>query len=230
MLSADGRSLLVSHLRSSKLTVLDLASGQIERTLQLSPAGAASEAVALAQLGDEIWVALRPPQPSKLPGALRRLDAATLSPLSEMPTGADPGALLALPERGTVLVSNFESDSVTEHDRSGLALRHIVAPGPLGLTALRSGEVLALDYYSNSVSLVDPASNSSRTVPLARGGVPFVNPTNAAFSSDGRSAWIVSSGTDGHLLALDLASMKIVRDLPVEGLSFGIAVVPGAVF
>jgi DNA-binding beta-propeller fold protein YncE len=226
LLSPDGRRLLVSHLRSSNLAVLDLASGQIERTVHLAPAGAATEAVALARLGDEIWVALRPPQPSTLPGALRRLDAATLSALGEAPTGADPGALLALPERGTVLVSNFESNSVTEHDRGGQAVRHETAPGPLGLTALRSGGVLALDYYSNAVSVLDPATRVSKTVPLARGGVPFANPTNAALSSDGRSAWIVSSGTDGHLLQLDLASMAIARDFPIEGLSFGIAVVP----
>jgi DNA-binding beta-propeller fold protein YncE len=108
-------------------------------------------------------------------------------------------------------------------------VRHEAAPGPLGLTALRAGGVLALDYYSNAVSLLDPAARTSRTVPLARGGVPFVNPTNAALSSDGRSAWIVSSGTDGHLLHLDLASMEIVRDVPIEGLSFGIAVVPGTI-
>ena len=229
LVSPDGRRLLVSHLRSSDLAVLDLASGAIERTVRLAPAGAATEAVALARLRDEIWVALRPPQPSTLPGALRRLDAATLEPLGEVPTGADPGALLALPDRGRVLVSNFESDSVTEHDGAGTAIRHQAAPGPLGLTALPSGGVLALDYYSNAVSFLDLAARTSRTVPLRRDGAPFANPTNAALSTDGRSAWIVASGTDGHLLQLDLASAAIVRDVPIDGLSFGVALAPGSV-
>src|SRR6185295_13774848 len=80
LLSPDGRRLYVSHLRASRLAVLNLDDGSIERTVFLAPAGAATEAVALARMGGELWVALRPPQPSMLPGALRRLDAATLEP------------------------------------------------------------------------------------------------------------------------------------------------------
>ncbi len=229
LLSPDGRRLFVSHLHSSALSVVDLADGHIERTVRLSPAGAATEAVALAQLGGEIWVALRPPQPSSLPGAIRRLDAATLAPMGDAPTGADPASLLALPERGSVLVSNFETNTVTEHDSAGKAVRHEVAPGPLGLLALPAGGVLALDYYSNALSFLDLDAGTSATLPLEHGGVPYANPTNAALSSDGRSAWVVSSGTEGHLLQVDLASRKIARDVPIDGLSFGVAVVPGKI-
>jgi hypothetical protein len=38
----------------------------------------------------------------------------------------------------------------------------------------------------------------------------------------------VSSGTEGHLLELELASATIVRDISIDGLSFGVAVVPGS--
>ena len=229
LLSPDGGQLLVTHLRSGDLTVLDLASGAIERTVHLDPAGAAGEPVALARLGDEIWVALRPSPPSTEPGVLRRLDAATLAPLADLPTGADPGALLALPERGSVLVSNFESNTVTEHTLAGDAIVHTVAPGPLGLAALPAGAVLALDYYANAVTVLDMVDGRSRTVALEQGGTSYVNPTHAAVSSDGRSAWIVASGTDGHLLELDLTSTTIVRDVPIDGLSFGVAVVPAPI-
>ncbi|HEY7725935.1 MAG TPA: YncE family protein [Anaeromyxobacteraceae bacterium] len=227
LLSPDGRRLLVSHLRSSAVAVLDLAAGRVERTVRLEAAGPASEPVALAQLGGEIWVALRAPQPSSSPGVLRRLDAVTLEPLGDVPTGADPAALLALPERGRVLVSNFETDTVTEHDASGTALRHTAAPGPLGLVSLASGGVLAVDYYSNAVSFLDLETGTSETVALERGGVPYANPTNGALASDGRSAWLVASGTDGHLIQLDLASRRVVRDVPIDGLSFGVAVTSG---
>ena len=225
LVSPDGSHLLVSHLRSSDIAVLDLASGRIETTIPLAPSGAATEAVALARLGDELWVALRPPQPSTLAGALRRIDAATLASLGDVPTGADPASLLAMPDRQTVLVSNFESNSVTEHGSAGTAIRHEAAPGPFGLTALPSGEVLALDYYSNAVSFLDLTAHSSRTIRLEHGGAPYANPTQAAVSSDGRSAWIVTGAPDGHLLQLDLGSMQVVRDLPIDGLSFGIALV-----
>jgi DNA-binding beta-propeller fold protein YncE len=226
LLSPDGRRLLVSHLRSSDLAVLDLPSGQIERSVHLAPAGAATEPVALARDGDQLWVALRPRQPSTQPGALRRLDATTLEPIDELPTGADPGALLAVPEQGRVLLSNFESDTVTVY-RGSTSVRLPAAPGPLGLLALRDGGVLALDYYSNAISFLDLARGTAETMPLVHEGAPYANPTHAALASDGKSAWIVCSGTDGHLLRVDLASRAIVRDLPIDGLSFGLVVVPG---
>jgi len=228
LLSPDGRSLLVSHLRSSDVAMVDLETAAIERVVHLEPAGAASEPVALARQGNEIWVALRPPQPSTQPGALRRLDEATLAPLGDVPTGSDPGALLALPEHGRVLVSNFESNTVTEHDARGAAIPHEAAPGPLGLLALPEQRVLVLDYYSNAVTFLDFRAASSSTVALGHDGVPFANPTHAALSSDARSAWVVTSGTEGHLLQIDLSSAAIVRDVSIDGLSFDVAVVPGA--
>jgi DNA-binding beta-propeller fold protein YncE len=246
LLSPDGRRLYVTHLRASRLSVLDLDAGRIESTRSLAPAGAATEVVAIdrvvARAGDpasddEIWVALRPPQPSVQPGALRRLDATTLEPIADVPTGADPGAVLALPDRGRLLVSNFETDTVTMHDAGpagevapgtpGTIVRFEVAPGPLGLLALDANSVLAVDYYSNAVSFLDLDAGTAQTLPLEHDGLPYANPTNAALASDGQSAWIVSSGTEGHLLQLDLPSRAVVRDLAIDGLSFGVAVVPG---
>jgi YVTN family beta-propeller protein len=229
LLSPDGQRLLVAHLRSGDLAEIDLTSGRLARTVHLPPTGEAREPVALALLGSEIYVAMRPPQPSTAPGAVRRLDAATLAVLGETPTGADPGSLLALPDRGRVLVTNFETDTVSEHDATGVVRRHLASPGPLGLLALPGGRgAMALDYYSNAVTLLDLEGGPARTLPLVLDGAPYVNPTHAALSTDGTVAWIVSSGTDGHLLAFDLAQRQVVRDLPVDGLSFGVAVVPGS--
>jgi streptogramin lyase len=231
LLSPDARRLYVTHLRASRLTVLDLDAGQIESSTSLLPVGAASEVVAIDRLGDEIWVALRAPQPSTLPGALRRLNAATLEPVADLPAGADPGALLALPEHNSVLVSNFASNSVTMHhaDDNGAnaPFDFEASPGPLGLLRLDANRVLSLDYYSNAVSFLDIAAKSAQTLPLEHDGLPYANPTNAALSVDGQSAWLVSSGTDGHLLSLDIRSRQIVRDVGIDGLSFGVAVVPG---
>jgi DNA-binding beta-propeller fold protein YncE len=230
LLSPDGRRLYVTHLRASRLTVLDLEQGSIESTSSLEPAGTATEVVAIDRVGDEIWVALRAPQPSTDPGALRRLNAETLEPIADIPTGADPGALLALPERGQILVSNFESNTVTLHDASddgtGEPVRFEAAPGPLGMARLDATSVLTLDYYSNAVSFLELDGGEAETLPLEHAGLPYANPTNVALASDGQSAWIVSSGTDGHLLELDLSSRDIVRDVPIDGLSFGVAVVP----
>ena len=231
LLSPDGRRLYVTHLRASRLTVLDLDAGQIESTTSLMPAGAATEVVAIDRLGDEIWVALRAPQPSTEPGALRRLNAATLEPIADLPAGADSGALLALPERESILVSNFASNTVTMHGAEtddSPPFDFEAAPGPLGLLRLDEKRVLALDYYSNAVSFLDLDTKSAQTQRLEKEneGLPYANPTNAALASNGQSAWLVSSGTDGHLLELDLASKAVVRDVGIDGLSFGVAVVP----
>jgi len=230
LLSPDGGRLYVTHLRASRLTVLDLDAGEIESTRSLAPAGAATEVVAIDRLGDELWVALRAPQPSTQPGALRRLRADTLEAIAELPAGPDSGALLALPERGRVLVSDFASNTVTMHeaddDGGGSPLQFEAAPGPLGLLRLDENSVLSLDYYSNAVSFLDLESGSAQTLPLEHAGLPYANPTNASLASNRRSAWIVSSGTDGHLLELDLSSRTIARDISIDGLSFGVAVIP----
>jgi len=250
LLSPDRRSLYVTHLRGSRLAVLNLADGSIKRTIFLAPAGASTEAVAIDRVDAEIWIALRPPQPSTLPGALRRLDANTLEAIGDVATGSDVGALLALSEQGRMLVSNFETNTVTMYDtRAGatagatagaaggtgaplspsspLAPRAIeVAPGPLGLLALPGERALAVDYYFNAVSLLDLKTGTAETMALTHDGVPYANPTNAALSSNGKSAWIVTSGTEGHIIQLDLTTRTLVQDLPIDGLSFGIAVVP----
>jgi DNA-binding beta-propeller fold protein YncE len=227
LLSADATQLLVSHIDSPDLTTLDLAAGSIARTVTLEPSGAAIESVALARMGDAIWLARRPRQPSRAAGVLRRLDPETLAGRGDVPIGSDTGALLSLPGRSRVLASNFETDTVTELDSSGAAQVLEAAPGPLGLLAVPDQRtILALDYYSNAVSFLDLDTGSSQTLALSQGDTTYVNPTQATLSGDGRSAWIVSSGTDGHLLELDLSSRRILREVPIDGLSFGVAFVP----
>ena len=227
LLSASGKQLLISHINSPEIVVLDLATGGIAGTVTLEPSGDATESVALARLGDAIWLARRPRQPSTSPGILRRLDPETLAGTGDVAAGSDTGALLSLPDRGRLLASNFETDTVTELDGSGAARVLQAAPGPLGLLALPDQQtILTLDYYSNAVSFLDLDTGSSETLSLALNGVSYVNPTHAALSGDGRSAWIVSSGTEGHLLELDLSSRRIVRDVPIDGLSFGVVFVP----
>jgi len=240
LLSADASRLLVSHLRPVEpdrlgaepgpIAVIDLRTGSIERTVALAPAGAATEAVALGRVGHDLWAILRPPQPSRAPGLVRRLDPVTLQGRGDAATGSDPVALLPLPGRGTALISNFETDTVSEHgDVDGAVLRHLVAaPGPLGLVLLPGGsDVLALDYYSNALSFLDLDAGTTATIPFADTTAAYANPTQAALATDGRSAWVVSGGTDGRLLQLDLTTRTIVRALPLDGLSFGVAVAPG---
>jgi streptogramin lyase len=126
-----------------------------------------------------------------------------------------------------VLASNFETDTVTEL-REGEAVRHTVAPGPLGLVDLGDGRsVLVLDYYSNAISRLDLATGAARTAPLADARRGYANPTHGALAPGGRIAWVVSSGTEGHLLAVDPETLAVERAVPIDGLSFDVLAVPG---
>ncbi|MGC4000809.1 MAG: hypothetical protein QM767_26500 [Anaeromyxobacter sp.] len=225
LVSADGRRLLVAHVRSGVLAELDLASGAVLRRIPLAPAGEAREAVALARAGDEVLVALRPTPPSTAPAVIRRLDAASLEPRGDVLVGSDPGALLAAD--GRALVSNFEADTITPVGPAGAGAPLTVAPGPMGLTPLPGGEVLVMGHYSDAVSRLDPALGTARTAPLQGQGRRYPNPTHAALSPDGRTAYVVSGGTDGHLLDLDPDRLEVRRAFPIDGLSFDVAVVPG---
>lgn len=223
-LSADERELIVSHLREARLSVLNRASGALERSWSLPAAGSATEAADVARVGAGFAVSLRPKQPSTAPGALRWLDA-NFAALTDTALGSDPSALLPLEDRGSVLVSNFESNTVSELRSDGSSAAFEVAPGPLGALRLPDGRALVLNYYSNSVSVVNLETRSSQTVALTLNGKSFVNPTHAALAPDGRSAYIVSSGTDGNLLVFDLERLLVTRAIAIDGLSFDVVVV-----
>ncbi len=225
-LSGDGSKLIVSHLRNSRLSVLNRTSGMLERSVSLIPTGSASELSDVASLGHKLIVTMRSAQPSTKPGVVRWLNADTLEVISEFVTGSDPSFILPIPNRDSALVSNFESNTVTEFKSGAAPVSHEVTPGPLGTRRLADGRILTLNYYSNSVSILDLVNNQSSTFKLELNNQEFVNPTNAALSPDGALAYIVSSGTDAHLLVFDLRLQRVVRAVKIDGLSFDVAVIP----
>lgn len=221
--SSDESKLWISHIRQARLSQIDLASGRLERSVLLPPSGLAVEAADLARLGSKLVVAMRPGQPSTQPGAVRWLDEQSLNTLSESPTGSDPSFLLPL--GSSVLVSNFETNTVSEF-APGLKRAFTVTPGPLGLRLLPGGkQALSLNYYSNAVSILNLETGEAQTLKLDFAGKTYVNPTHAALSPDGRLAYIVSSGTEGNLVVLDLATKQVTRVIPIDGLSFDVVVV-----
>lgn len=225
-LSPDGQRLVVSQIRGGSLAVLDRAGGVLERTLPLEPTGWAHEAADVTRLGDSFYVALRPTQPATTPAVIRRLNAQTLEFQSEAPTGSDPAMLLPDPERGRILVTNFETNTVSAFETSGGTATYTVTPGPLGMLKLPGDLLLSLNYYSNALSLINLKSGAVESLALEFGGRKYVNPTHAALSPEGRYAYIVSSGTEGNLLVFDLGQKRVVRVIPVDGLSYDVLVVP----
>ncbi|WP_157205896.1 YncE family protein [Calidithermus timidus] len=225
-LSEEGETLIVSQIRDASLALIARESGELERTLPLPPSAQAHEPVDVARLGDSLYVALRPTQPATTPAVIRRLEAKSLQEQSEAQTGSDPAMLLPDPERSRVLVSNFETNTLTAFGPSGKEAVYTVNPGPLGMLLLPGGRLLSLNYYSNSLSLVDLDTAEVESLPLELGDRKYANPTHAALLPGGRQVYIVSSGTEGHLLLFDLQEKRVVRDIPIDGLSFDVLVVP----
>ncbi|PZA07320.1 hypothetical protein DNA98_08980 [Meiothermus sp. Pnk-1] len=222
-LSSDASKLFVSHIRQGRLSEIDLKDGAVVRLQDLPPTGAANEAADVARVGSRLVVALRPRHPSTEASAVRWLDEQTWQTLAEAPSGSDPA--FVLPLENSALVSNFESNTLSLHAPGTPPKSFTVTPGPLGMLRVGEGLILSLNYYSNAVSLLDLETGQSENHRLELAGKTFVNPTHAALSPDGRLAYIVSSGTEGHLLVFDLKSSSVLKAIPIDGLSFDVVVV-----
>lgn len=222
-LSSDASRLFISHIRQGLLSEISLQDGAIVRSERLPPSGSANEAADLARVGSRLVVALRPRQPSTEASAVRWLDEQTWQTLAEAPTGSDPAFVLPLEEEA--LVSNFESNTLSLHAPGAVPRGFTVTPGPLGMLRVGEGQILSLNYYSNAVSLLNLETGASENHRLELAGKTFVNPTHAALSPDGRLAYIVSSSTEGNLLVFDLKSSKVLRAIPIDGLSFDVVVI-----
>ena len=227
-LSADGTRLFVAHINTGELVVFDPESGARRGAVALAPVGDVKEPTAVDLLGDEALVGMRATQPSRVPGLVRRLDALTLAPRGDIPSGANPVEVRALPALGLALCTRFDSNLVSAVSAAGETATVTVAGGPLGLTPLPDGRVLVLGYYSSSISLLDMARATAQTFAPTRDGLPLDNPTHAAVGTDPDIAWVVQSGTDAHLVALDVAGRRVQRSVPVNGLSYDVAIVRGS--
>lgn len=224
-LSADGARLYVGHLNTGELLVLDTSTGdRVAATAAV--AGPVHELAGLARLDDVLYLTYRATPPSHAPGFVRRLEASTLAPLGDVPSSSNPVEVQAVPSLGLALVAHFDSDQLSLLRDGAEVASLTVANGPLGVLPLPGDRALVLGYYAQALSVVDLAGGQSETWPLTFGGRRLSNPTHAALGSDGRIAWVVQSGSDAHLLGVDVEAKRVVRTMPINGLSFAVAVVP----
>ncbi len=226
--SKDGKTLYVCNGRSGNLAVIDAATGALKSLVPLPPSGAAREPTDIALLDDKLFITLRPPLPSASPGVVRWLDAVSLAVLSETPTGANAGVILADVNRRQIYVSNSETNTISRFDAKGAPLGRVtVGDGPFGLRVLPDrNRMIVANYYANSISLIDLRDSQTQTIPLAVDGKPYVNPTHVALDAGRRTAYVVSSGTVGHLLTFDLESRRFTSATKIGGLPFAVVTVP----
>jgi sugar lactone lactonase YvrE len=224
-LTEGGDALLVNNTRSGTLARIELSSGQLASLTSLPPSGAAHEPTGLALLDGDVFVSLLPTLPSHEPAVVRRVGLADGEARSEVQTGSNAGALRADEARGEVYVSNFESNTLTRLGRDGQVLGTLtVGNGPLGSALAPDGTLYVANYYDNSLSRVDVDAEEVHTVPFTFQGQVRPNPTHLVLHGD--TLWALSSGTSGHLVALDAHSLSARQSFPMEGLPFDLVVIP----
>ncbi|MDH4275264.1 MAG: hypothetical protein OEW08_09525 [Gammaproteobacteria bacterium] len=225
--NADASELYVTNMRTRSLATLDLASGTLVDITALPARGDAAEPTGLARVQDNLYVAMRPGITSGSSGALRRLEGNAHVITSDAANGSNTSVVLADDLRKRVYVNNFETNTVTAFGAAGEHLTtYTVGPGPLGLRLVDQGRrLVAANYYDNSISIVDVAGGETRTHPLGMGDRHFVNPTHTALDPSGLTLYVVSSGTQGHLLAFDVNSEQFTQAIAIDGLPFDVVTV-----
>ena len=225
-LSEDGSTLYVANSKSGNVALLDVASGKIKKRLNLDPKGEALEPTALALLGNQLFVSILPVLPSYSPAVIRHIDTSDLHVVADTETGSNANTVYADMTRNQIYVSNFETNTISRLDAAGKLLDKLtVGPGPLGVTPWGTDRLLVANYYDNSISWIVLDSGSVHTMATIYNKQRFVNPTHIVLSRDAKIAYVVSSGTKGHLLRLDLQTMKFIGMTPLGGLPFGIVAV-----
>lgn len=227
-ISKDGKTMYVTNGQSGNLSVIDIATGTLKNLVFLQPNDTAREPTDLALLEDQLFVTLRPPLPSTSAGAVRRLDVATLAVLSDTPTGANAGVILADTVRHQTYVSNFETNTISRFDAQGALLNRVtVGSGPFGQRLLSDpDQMMVANYYASSISLINLSDNQTQTIPLIFKSKPYANPTHVALDANRRTAYIVSSGTVGNLLTFDLELQQVISAVPIGSLPFDVMTVP----
>lgn len=228
--NATRDALLVTNSRTSTLAIIDIATGNIRRTVSLAPDAVAHEPAALAATSDRIVVALRPTQPSFEPSNILVMNAIDFSVLSETPVGSNANHVVVNEQDRAAYVSDFESNTITRISLdTGNVTKYTVGNGPLGVRSLLASTFLVANYYQNSVSFVDKASGVSSEFPLRLGQQQFSNPTKIGINTEQSFAYVVTSGTAGDVLELDLRRREFVRAFDVGGLPFDVTMVPASV-
>ncbi len=190
--SPDGRSVYAAHVLGEALTLLDLKSGLVRRTVDL---GAESYTCVVSPDGRSVYVSVW--------GGARvvALDAATLEKRAEIAVGEHPNALLFSKDGRRLFVACANTNSVWVIDvaanraaeQISVALFPNVPPGatPNGLGLSPDGRTLLVANADNNAVAVVDVSDPQRSV--VQGFIPTGwYPTAVQFSRDGSRIYVLS--------------------------------------
>lgn len=192
-LSPDGRSLWVAETLGSAVSIVDLASGKVQRRIAV---GSYPYEIAFDPTGAKAYVSLWGA------GKVAVVDVAASRGRVQLVVGRHPCALATDPAARRLYLANAHSDSVSILDTAtdavvgtiSLAPYEGAPPGsmPNALAVSADGATLYVaDAGNNALTLV--ALNAERTAGTVRGRVPTGwFPSGVQLGADG-TAWVVSA-------------------------------------
>jgi DNA-binding beta-propeller fold protein YncE len=191
-ISGDGRTLYATRVFAMSLSAIDLASGQVTRTIQLP---AEPYACLISPDNRTIFVSLWGGH------QVRAYAADSLMELMTFDTGEHPNAMVLSPDGKRLFVANANSGTISVFDTfSGLALEDIstalfpeapmtTTPNALALTP--DGRTLTVALADMNAVAVVNVSNPSRS--FVEGFFPTGwYPTGLAYTRDGRQLLVLS--------------------------------------
>ncbi|WP_322724979.1 beta-N-acetylglucosaminidase domain-containing protein [Streptomyces spongiae] len=190
VLSADGRTAYAANQGSDTVSVIDVASGEVTKTVTVGdvPAG-----LALTSDGKTLWVA------DYSDDALQPIDLTTGTAGAKVTVGDGPENMAITPDGSTLYVANIHDSTVTPLSLSGSSGSSATAgkaipvgPNPFNVVASPDGRTV---YVSNSggstVTPIDTATNDTRPTLLVTGQA-----YGLTLSPDGRTLWVSASTGD----------------------------------
>ena len=220
-LTTDNK-VLVANMFSATVNYIDLATGNIVKSLDILPAGDAQEPTEVAIMDGRLYVTVRPILPSLSPSVLRVYDLDSGALLSQNNVGSAVTALEIDASSSELYTTNFESNTLDRFGADGQLIdSFVVGDGPFGVDI--DGETLLVaNYYNNSISRIELSNKNIFTQALGTEDQQFSNPTHVSLSHDNQIIYLISGSTNGYLLTLDSTTLKIISNMQIDGLPFDI--------
>jgi YVTN family beta-propeller protein len=198
--SPTGRFLYVTHFEGHTLSVIDLASSNAVKTVEV---GVRPRGVAVAPNGKRVYVAHGL-------GSVSVIDTQTHTTVGA-PIAIDPNAfhIVVSKDSSKVYISHFSfPGAVTVIDTSALnVLRTIAVQAPFGLALTPNGREL---YVVEALATVAVVNTTTDTV-ADRVTLPRGSSRTIGITTDGRRAY-VGVNIPPHVLAIDTATRQVVGD------------------
>lgn len=214
-ITPDGREIYVADEDASAVSVVDVASGAVKRTI---PVGGQPEGVTVRPGGDEVWVT------SEEGGQLYVIDTRSGRVSHRITVGKRPRSVVFTHDGRRAYAPGEVGGDVTVIDaRTHRPIATVAVPGkgakPMGTAiAPDDSKVYVSTGRGGTVAVLDTKSNRfMATIPVG------TRPWGMAIAPDGRELWTANGPPGNDVSIVDLATGRVARRVAVGDAPWGVA-------